>query len=98
MTGSPEMTAAASAPPQGTRLYVYGVVPAADARGWPGTDGIDGQGDGQRLVGDRRRAQPRLGRLAAENRRLRERLDHLERELASAGARAAGHAREGQDG
>jgi hypothetical protein len=41
MTGRPEMTAAASATPQATRLYVYGVIPAADARGWPGTDGID---------------------------------------------------------
>jgi hypothetical protein len=37
------------------------------------------------------------GRLAAEHRRLRERLDRLERELAPPGA-AAGHAREGQDG
>ena len=42
MSGRPEMTAAGSATPQATRLYVYGVIPAADARGWPGTDGIDG--------------------------------------------------------
>jgi hypothetical protein len=38
------------------------------------------------------------GRLAAENRRLRKRLDRLERELAPPGAGASGHAREGQDG
>jgi hypothetical protein len=42
MTGRPEMTAATSATPQATSLYVYGVIPVADARGWPGTDGIDG--------------------------------------------------------
>jgi Gas vesicle synthesis protein GvpL/GvpF len=42
MTGRAEMTAAASATPQATSLYVYGVIPAADARGWPGADGIDG--------------------------------------------------------
>jgi hypothetical protein len=42
MTGRPEMTAAASATSQATSLYVYGVIPAADARGWPATDGIDG--------------------------------------------------------
>jgi hypothetical protein len=42
MTGRSEMTAAASATPQATSLYVYGVIPAADARGWPGADGIDG--------------------------------------------------------
>ncbi|MCW3015217.1 MAG: gvpF [Solirubrobacterales bacterium] len=42
MTGHPEMTAAASATPQATSLYVYGVIPAADAGGWPGADGIDG--------------------------------------------------------
>jgi hypothetical protein len=41
MSARPEMTAAASAT-QATRLYVYGVIPAADALGWPGTDGIDG--------------------------------------------------------
>jgi hypothetical protein len=37
------MTAAASATPQATGLYVYGVIPAADARGWPGAEGIDGR-------------------------------------------------------
>jgi hypothetical protein len=42
MTGHTKMTEAASATPQATSLYVYGVVPAADARGWPGTDGVDG--------------------------------------------------------
>jgi hypothetical protein len=42
MIGRPEMTAAASATPQATSLYVYGVIPVADARRWPGTDGIDG--------------------------------------------------------
>jgi hypothetical protein len=36
------MTAAASATPQATGLYVYGVIPAADARDWPGADGIEG--------------------------------------------------------
>jgi hypothetical protein len=42
MTGHTEMTAAESARPQATSLYVYGVIPAASARGWPGTDGVDG--------------------------------------------------------
>jgi hypothetical protein len=42
MTGRPEMTAAASATSQATALYVYGVIPAADAAGWPGVDGVDG--------------------------------------------------------
>ncbi|MCW3065729.1 MAG: gvpF [Solirubrobacterales bacterium] len=41
MTGRPEMTADASATPQATSLYVYGVIPAADADGWPGADGLD---------------------------------------------------------
>jgi hypothetical protein len=35
------MTEAASATPQGTSLYVYGVIPAADAPGWPGAEGMD---------------------------------------------------------
>jgi hypothetical protein len=43
MTGRTEMTAAASATPRATGLYVYGVIPAADAVGWPGADGIDGR-------------------------------------------------------
>jgi hypothetical protein len=34
-------SAARSATPQATSLYVYGVIPAADAAGWPGADGID---------------------------------------------------------
>jgi hypothetical protein len=42
MTGRPEMTAAASATSQATALYVYGVIPVADARGWPATCGVDG--------------------------------------------------------
>ena len=42
MTGRAEMTATASATPQPTRLYVYGVMRPADGRGWPGTAGIDG--------------------------------------------------------
>jgi hypothetical protein len=42
MTGHTEMTSAASDTPQATSLYVYGVIPAADARGWAGADGIDG--------------------------------------------------------
>jgi hypothetical protein len=41
MTG-PEMTVPASATPQATSIYVYGVIPAADAAGWPGAEGIDG--------------------------------------------------------
>jgi hypothetical protein len=32
LIGRPEMTAAASATPQATSLYVYGVIPVADAR------------------------------------------------------------------
>jgi hypothetical protein len=42
MSGRTEMTATASATPRATALYVYGVIPAADARDWPGADGIDG--------------------------------------------------------
>jgi hypothetical protein len=42
MTGHTEMTEAGSATPQATSLYVYGVIPAADAGGWPGADGVDG--------------------------------------------------------
>src|SRR5260221_12363346 len=42
MTGHTETTATASATPQATALYVYGVIPAADARDWPGADGIEG--------------------------------------------------------
>jgi hypothetical protein len=41
MTGHTEMTKAASATPLATSLYVYGVIPAADAGDWPGADGID---------------------------------------------------------
>jgi hypothetical protein len=41
MTG-PEMTVPASATPRATSIYVYGVIPAADAGGWPGAEGIDG--------------------------------------------------------
>jgi hypothetical protein len=42
MTGRTEVTAPPSTTPQATGLYVYGVIPAADARDWPGADGIDG--------------------------------------------------------
>jgi hypothetical protein len=35
------MTEADSARPQATSLYVYGVIPAADAADWPGAEGID---------------------------------------------------------
>jgi Gas vesicle synthesis protein GvpL/GvpF len=42
MSGHPEMTEAAPATPRATSLYVYGVIPAADARGWPGADGLEG--------------------------------------------------------
>ena len=42
MTGRPEMSAAALAMPRAASLYVYGVIPASDAQGWPGADGIDG--------------------------------------------------------
>jgi hypothetical protein len=41
MTGRTEMREAAAATPQATSFYVYGVIPAADAGGWPGADGID---------------------------------------------------------
>jgi hypothetical protein len=41
MTGHTEMTEAGSATPQATSLYVYAVIPAADAGDWPGADGID---------------------------------------------------------
>jgi Gas vesicle synthesis protein GvpL/GvpF len=41
MTGHTEMTDTASATPQATTLYVYGVIPASDARDWPGADGIE---------------------------------------------------------
>jgi hypothetical protein len=42
MTGHTEMTETGAATPQATSLYVYGVIPAADAGEWPGADGIDG--------------------------------------------------------
>jgi hypothetical protein len=35
------MTEAGAATPQATSLYVYGVIPAADAGNWPGADGLD---------------------------------------------------------
>jgi hypothetical protein len=41
MSGHPEMTTNASAAPPATSLYVYGVITAADARDWPGADGLD---------------------------------------------------------
>jgi hypothetical protein len=40
MTGHTEMTEAAAETPQATSFYVYGVIPAADARDWPGADGL----------------------------------------------------------
>jgi hypothetical protein len=52
MTGHPEMTEAASATPQGTSLYVYGVIPAADASGWPGAEGMDGPSASVRTVAE----------------------------------------------
>jgi hypothetical protein len=41
MTG-PQTTEAAAATSQATSLYVYGIIPAADARQWPAAAGIDG--------------------------------------------------------
>ncbi|MEA2274087.1 MAG: hypothetical protein QOI98_2795 [Solirubrobacteraceae bacterium] len=41
MTGHTEMTEAGAATPQATSLYVYGVIPAADAGNWPGADGLE---------------------------------------------------------
>jgi hypothetical protein len=41
MTGHTEMTEAGAATPQATSLYVYGVIPAADAVNWPGADGLE---------------------------------------------------------
>jgi hypothetical protein len=52
MTGHPEMTEAAAATPQTTSLYVYGVIPAADARDWPGPEGIDGPSATVRTVAE----------------------------------------------
>jgi hypothetical protein len=43
MTEHLEKTDVPSATPQATSMYVYGVIPAADAGGWPGADGIDGR-------------------------------------------------------
>jgi hypothetical protein len=42
MTEHLEKTENPSATPQATSMYVYGIIPAADAGGWPGADGIDG--------------------------------------------------------
>jgi hypothetical protein len=41
MSSGHETAAAAAQTPQATALYVYGVIPAADAHDWPGADGID---------------------------------------------------------
>jgi hypothetical protein len=40
MTDPTGTSAAGTAAPQATSLYVYGVIPAADARGWPAEAGI----------------------------------------------------------
>jgi hypothetical protein len=42
MTDPTRTSAAGTAAPQATSLYVYGVIPAADAGGWPGEEGIGG--------------------------------------------------------
>jgi hypothetical protein len=41
---------ATSATPKATSLYVYGVIPAAAAREWPGADGLDGPSSAVRTV------------------------------------------------
>ncbi|HTE61127.1 MAG TPA: GvpL/GvpF family gas vesicle protein [Solirubrobacteraceae bacterium] len=42
MTQPTGTSAADTAAPQATSLYVYGVIPAADAGGWPGAAGVGG--------------------------------------------------------
>jgi hypothetical protein len=52
MTGQHEMTETATPTPQGTSLYVYGVISAADAAGWPGAEGVDGPAATVRAVAE----------------------------------------------
>jgi hypothetical protein len=42
MTDPTQTSAGGTTTPHATALYVYGVIPAADAAGWPGADGVDG--------------------------------------------------------
>jgi hypothetical protein len=42
MSTNLEMTDAPTETPQGTSLYVYGVIPATGAAGWPGAEGVNG--------------------------------------------------------
>jgi hypothetical protein len=42
MTDPAQTSAGGTTTPQATALYVYGVIPAADAAGWPGADAVDG--------------------------------------------------------
>ena len=42
MTGPTQTSADGTTTPRATALYVYGVIPAADAAGWLGADGVDG--------------------------------------------------------
>jgi Gas vesicle synthesis protein GvpL/GvpF len=42
MTDPTATSGARTAAPQATGLYVYGVIPAVDAGGWPGAEGIGG--------------------------------------------------------
>jgi hypothetical protein len=42
MTDPTQNPGGATIAPQATALYVYGVIPAADAAAWPGADGVDG--------------------------------------------------------
>jgi hypothetical protein len=42
MTDPTQTSAGGTTTPQATALHVYGVIPAADAAGWPGADGVDG--------------------------------------------------------
>jgi hypothetical protein len=58
MTDLAQTSAGGTTTPQATALYVYGVIPAADAAGWPGAEGLDTQvrtvqeGDLAALVSD----------------------------------------------
>jgi hypothetical protein len=42
MADPTQTSAGATTTPRATALYVFGVIPAADAAGWAGADGIDG--------------------------------------------------------
>jgi hypothetical protein len=50
MTGHTEMGEATRETPQATSFYVYGVVPAAVARDWPGAEGLNGAASNVRTV------------------------------------------------